>query len=47
MDLLDGDPNQGREILVALLAPLGEEPQDRLLVVAQRHREGSLLGCGA
>jgi len=47
MYLLDTDPHQGREILVALLATLGEQAQDRLLVVGQRHRPGSLLGCEA
>jgi hypothetical protein len=41
------DPHQGRKIFIALLAPLGKQAQDRLLVVGERHRLGSLLGCGA
>jgi 1,4-dihydroxy-2-naphthoyl-CoA hydrolase len=41
------DPHQGREVIVALLAALGEQAQNRLLVVGQRHRVGSLLGCAA
>jgi uncharacterized protein (TIGR00369 family) len=45
--LLSIDPYQGRKILVPLLATLGEQAQDRLLVVGQRHRTGSLLGCEA
>jgi hypothetical protein len=45
MHLSGVDPHQGREIFVPLLAALGEQAQDRLLVVGQRHRVGSLLGC--
>jgi len=41
------DPHQGRKIFIAPLAPLGKQTQDRLLVVGERHRLGSLLGCGA
>ena len=47
MDLGRTDPHQSRKILISLRPPLGEQPQDRLLVVGQRHRLGSLLGCGA
>jgi len=46
VDLGRVDPHQGREVRVPLLAALGEQAQDRLLVVGQRHRTGSLLGCG-
>jgi uncharacterized protein (TIGR00369 family) len=41
------DPHKGREILIPLLALLGKQTQDRLLVVGQRHRIGRLLGCEA
>ena len=47
MNLIDTHAKEGREILIPLRPPLGEQPQDRLLVVGQRHRLGSLLGCGA
>lgn len=47
MDLIHTHPKQGGEILIPLRPPLGEQPQDRLLVVGQRHEVGSLLGCEA
>jgi len=45
--LINAHPKESGEILVPLRPPLGEQPQDRLLVVGQRHRLGSLLGCEA
>jgi uncharacterized protein (TIGR00369 family) len=42
--LVDPDPHQGREVFVTLLASLVEQAQDRLLVVGEGHRVGSLLG---
>ena len=47
MHLINAHPKESGEILVPLRPPLGEQPQDRLLVVGQRHRLGSLLGCEA
>ena len=47
MHLANAHPKQGGEIVIPLRPPLGEQPQDRLLVVGQRHRLGSLLGCEA
>jgi uncharacterized protein (TIGR00369 family) len=47
VNLVGAHAEQGREILVALRAPLGEQTQHRFLVVGQRHRLGSLLGCEA
>jgi 1,4-dihydroxy-2-naphthoyl-CoA hydrolase len=47
MHLTNAHPKESREILIPLRPPLGEQPQDRLLVVGQRHRLGSLLGCEA
>jgi uncharacterized protein (TIGR00369 family) len=47
MHLIDAHPKESGKILIPLLTPLGEQTQDRLLVVGQRHRTGSLLGCEA
>ncbi|MGN6255808.1 MAG: hypothetical protein ACTHO8_12630 [Solirubrobacterales bacterium] len=38
VNLPDGNSHQGGQILVPLLTPLRKQPQDRLLVVAERHR---------
>jgi 1,4-dihydroxy-2-naphthoyl-CoA hydrolase len=47
VNLVNAHPKQGREVLIPLRPPLGEQPQDRLLIVGQRHRLGSLLGSEA
>jgi hypothetical protein len=47
MNLGSINPHQSGKIGIPLLATLGEQAQDRLLVVGQRHQAGSLLGCAA
>ncbi len=47
MNLIGAHSKQSGKILISLLAALREQPQDRLLVVGERHRVGSLLGCEA
>lgn len=43
MNLLHRGPKQSRKIVIPRRTTLREQPQDRLLVVGQRHRMGSLL----